>query len=546
MLAPNPVSAETHTELIPPEKLHAHPVNPPSRVAASAIAGLLQSIDEFQQREPCRVREHGPIGHYQVLSGHRRHAACLLLGRDVLCQVVDVDDDEALREVMLGNAERDDLNPIERAELMLTMINNGLERLAVGRMFGLESESGVKNTLRLLALPPSIRSLVESGKLPVRAARALVPYAEAIVLMDGVAKHVAEDNWNVDSLVNDCKYKPNEREYRPMDGSTKYNHGWEYAPAVRKFDFDALTDKQRKDLAIVKLPVGPKGSMVEVAQNVKLFDSLNGIHLKKKSGYGDTKKPKAKAAGTVKLTTAAAAAEAKRKAKEADERLAKRLPIWRRRFMRCILATQTPPGHIAIQATSPFWCAEAGNDLFHWIEAAGETLGIKIASRNTHSTEGISIAISSIENGTPTLVDRLWRVLLWPQKIGWKQGYLPGDKAEFDRVPVLLPQKMVGYMVSTALDEPLRMMVELAEVSIAGGWRDSATEGSPENMLFEELLLMHSLDQLRKQAKVWGVEYFPADKKGFIINTIKAKHSAKKPLAMPECLVEGKSKVKAR
>lgn len=252
-----PVSAETsdgEIVFLPADKLHYHPANPAHRVSPDAIADLAKLIDEFKQREPIRVRAlEDPIGHFQVLSGHRRTAACKQLGIAVKAKIVYADDEEALREVMLGNAERKDLSVIERAELLLTMINHGLERAEAGRMFGLESESGIKNTLRLLKLPESIRKLVQSGDLPARAARVLVPWAEATVILDELAKD--RGSWRWRRLVEDGKLQVTEQDWRPMDGVTKYNPGWEYPMSVRKFDLQAIHEKDRTNLAIVDLPI---------------------------------------------------------------------------------------------------------------------------------------------------------------------------------------------------------------------------------------------------------------------------------------------------
>ncbi len=118
---------------------------------------------------------------------------------------------------MLGNAERQDLSAIERAELLLTMINHGMDRAEAGRMFGLDSESGIKNTLRLLKLPESIRKLVQSGELPARAARVLVPWAEATVILDELAKD--RDSWRYRQLVEDGKFQVLDRDWRPMMAS---------------------------------------------------------------------------------------------------------------------------------------------------------------------------------------------------------------------------------------------------------------------------------------------------------------------------------------
>ncbi len=525
---------------IPVDKLHDHPANPKHRVSDDAIAELEKLIDEFGQREPVRVRAIAdPVGHFEILSGHRRTAACRLLGRDVNCVVVEANDDEALREVMLGNAERKDLNAIERAELLQVMIDEGIDRCEAGRMFGLESESGIKNTLRLLKLPESIRKLVTDGKLPARTARVLVPWAEAHMILDDLAKQITDDEWALSDLITDSKWSPAASEWRPMDGKTKYKQSWEYDEAVRKFDVDALNSIVREQLGIVSLPLGKNGAVIEIAQNVELFDKLNAPHVKKRDMYGNSKQQKIKPAEGEKLTPAQLKAEEKRKAKEADERLEKRLPIWRRRFIRATLVTQVEPGHIVIAASLPWLIAKAGtSDAGQWMLRAARTLGV--ATKKEYTGE-LSHFIASIEKDRCEMVDRLWRVLLWPQSMVWRQGHFEPMNPK-DGLSIDLPQDMAIGREYESIDDELRMMMELASIDPSHGWQQAAIEGTPQRALLKEFLDLHTTAQLASLAREWKLTYFAGDKKSIIADIIMAAHLDKRRLAMPKALQEPASK----
>lgn len=282
--------------------LSDHPANPPERIEAQSILQLVMSIEQFGQREAVRVRLFGTEkstgrNHYQILSGHRRAAACRMANLPVRCEVVDCSDAEALREVLLGNAERKDLDPIQRAELMRSMITAGIDRAEAGQLFGLESESGVKNTLRLLELPASMRSMVSEGLLPARVARYVIPFAAAEVIVDGWAKQLRENDhqrrWAAEkpkdffAIETDGSHNATAR---PTDGKTKYQPSWQHKKTARKFELD---DKTREKLQIVQLPIGVKGKLVEVAQNVTLFDKLNAPFLEADTTYGGGAKKKA-------------------------------------------------------------------------------------------------------------------------------------------------------------------------------------------------------------------------------------------------------------
>jgi ParB/RepB/Spo0J family partition protein len=545
------VSSETMTETIDADKLHDHPINPPSRIQSAHVDELVKSIDEFGQRDPVRVRTiNDPIGHYQILSGHRRVEACRRLDRPVICLVVDADDDEALREVMLGNANREDLNAIERAQLLKQMIDSGFDRAEAGRMFGLTSESGIKNTLRLLKLPKAIRKMVESGEINIKAARSLVPFADATMLLDDLAKQFADDEWALSDFNTQKEWKPDRSEWRPMDGETKYSPSWEYEDAVRKFDVASLHEDDRKNLGIVSLPLGDKGKMIEVAQNVELFDKLNQPHVVKRSGYGSTKSKPMKAADGESLTPAQLKAEAKRKAKEADERLAKRLPIWVRRFARCCMATQTVRDHYAIAGTLPWWLGYAGTyEIDTWLFTAAETLGVTTNARKSGRTDALANMIATMDNmQSSVFTDRLWRILVWPQKIAWRVGHVADQLSAFCQLSIgEPPQKMVGVMEGSDMDEPLAMMMQMCDVSLYGGWIDAANDGTPEGLLFEELLAMHTQPQLVRFAGQLNVKgLFDTDKKSHLIQSILNAHTFASPLRSPDFLTLGVKPTKAK
>jgi ParB/RepB/Spo0J family partition protein len=545
MLAPSPVSAEMITESIDVEKLHDHPANPESRIRDHSVDDLMHSIDEFGQREPVRVRTiNDPIGHYQILSGHRRAEACRRLERPVMCIVVEADDHEALREVMLGNASREDLNIIERAELLQVMIDSGVDRAEAGRLFGLTSDSGIKNTLRMLKLPRSIRKMVESGEIPARAARALVPYAAATLMLDTLAKDLKDDEWSLADFVRETEWRPDRTEYRPMDGKTKYSPSWQHEDAVRGFDLESLNERDRKALAIVSIPVGENGKSIEVAQNVELFDTLNAIYVKKRSGYGGSKEPKLKGTADKPLTPAQLKAEEKRKAKEADERLAKRLPIWRRRFMRCTLATMVEPGHVVILASLPWWIAKTGGESMAWILRAARTLGC--ASPKDYNGS-LTHCIASITDGNVELIDRLWRVLVWPQCGCWPIGSINENDQE---ITADLPTKMVLDQDYESIDDELVMQLELAKLTMAISWNAASGIGLPQRQLFEEFLGLHTTAQLMKLAIDWNLKPFQGDKKAQIITMILNAHlsdsTSSRRLPMPKCLESPKPKAKGK
>lgn len=559
---PVPGSAET---LIKASELYMHPANSLERTKPEAIAELVESIKTYGQRELVRVRPvesierpMKPKSGFEVLSGHRRWQACKQLRRAVRCEIVNYDDQEAMREVMLGNAERRDLDPIERAELMEAMIDEGIPRAEAGKMFGLNSESGIKNSLRLLQLPHPIRQMISDGEIPARAARYLVPYAEATEAMNRLAAEFKKDKWLLKRfLENPQRCKPISMgassqgvDVRPVDGKTKYSPpGYEHKDTPRKFKLDEQT---RADLQIVKLPLGNKGKLIEVAQNVTLFDKLNKPHLKKWNSYGES------SSRSTKQKKESDAAAEKRKAKEADEKLAKRSQIWARRFKLWCLARQTPVGHAAILSTVIWlynyavnWSTKQSLGRQDLIQAAVDSLGGACFDHGDDPLLPGLIACSGdciVKPGSPdvshgyVIIDRVWRVMLWPQFGDWPCGEVY-DQSVDGLLTENLPTRLGFNVDSPHLDEGFEKILQFADVSLSGGWIDLA--GLPaEQSLLSEYLQLHTTKQLEALAQRWKVKYFAGDKAATIRDLIMAAHTEKKPLPIPEVLAPKKGRKK--
>ncbi len=528
---------------IPIAQLSDHPANPKERVKREAIRDLVALIKEFGQREVIRVRKLAERK-YQVLSGHRRSAALRQLKRPARCEVVECSDAEALRDVLLGNAERKGLNPIERAELLERMIDEGIDRAEAGRMLGLESESGVKNTLRLLKLPESMRKLVADGTVPARAARYVVPFAEATVIVDEWAEALAEDSWALRDMIDNPSgffSLDLDNDVRPVDGKTTYRPGYSFKPAKRKFELD---DKTRASLQIVELPLGKDGAMIEVAQNTELFDSLNETHLVKKSAYASST---SQSKSGKPLTGKEAAAEERRKKAEAKKQLAKRSEIWARRFRRSCLARQTPAMHPVILTSLAWWLCQT-RDREVWIEAALETLGITGNPRSFDLLGGmIAASDDTFVNGSDhlgalsntasvphgyTVVDRLWRVLVWNQATCWPCGSIAREMPE--RVTPIPPSDLASSVQWSGNDSDIDTMLKFADCSLSGHWAEIANEG--ESSLVAEYVRFHTNDQLDDLAKQWSVDVSHAKTKRAKVESIVAAHTEKKPLPVPDVL----------
>ena len=140
-----------------------------------ALADLADSIREHGIIQPLTVRKL-QSGYYQIIAGERRWRAARMAGlTQVPAIVIEADDRKAMELAMIENLQREDLNPIEEAEGYQVLMDtyNMTQEEAAGRVG--KSRSAVANALRLLKLTPSVRAMVEDGRLSGGHARTLLP-----------------------------------------------------------------------------------------------------------------------------------------------------------------------------------------------------------------------------------------------------------------------------------------------------------------------------------------------------------------------------------
>ena len=140
----------------------------------AALAELADSIRQHGIIQPLTVRKLAS-GYYQIIAGERRWRAARLAGlSEVPVIVVEADDRKAAELAMIENLQREDLNPMEEAAGFQSLIENyHMTQEEAAQRVG-KSRSAVANALRLLGLTPSVRAMVESGKLSAGHARALL------------------------------------------------------------------------------------------------------------------------------------------------------------------------------------------------------------------------------------------------------------------------------------------------------------------------------------------------------------------------------------
>ncbi|WP_066288585.1 ParB/RepB/Spo0J family partition protein [Arthrobacter sp. B6] len=180
---------------IPVGDIHPNRKQPRSVFDEDDMAELIHSVREIGVLQPIVVRTSTESGRepYELVMGERRWRAVQAAGLETIPAIVrDTTDDDLLRDALLENLHRSQLNPLEEAaayQQLLEDFGTTHEQLAdrIGR-----SRPQVSNTLRLLKLPPLVQRRVAASVLSAGHARALLGLPDAAAMERLAQKIVAE------------------------------------------------------------------------------------------------------------------------------------------------------------------------------------------------------------------------------------------------------------------------------------------------------------------------------------------------------------------
>ena len=178
------------------DSISPNPKQPRTVFNEEAMAELVASIKEIGILQPPVVRQTS-AGRYELIMGERRFRAAKLAGlRSIPVIIRQTPDNELLREALIENIHRSQLNPLEEAAAytqLLQDFNCTHDELAhkLGR-----SRPLISNTMRLLNLPASVQSRVASGVISAGHARALLGLSNEAQI-DQLAKRIVAEGLSV-------------------------------------------------------------------------------------------------------------------------------------------------------------------------------------------------------------------------------------------------------------------------------------------------------------------------------------------------------------
>ena len=156
---------------------------------------LIASIREVGVLQPVVVRPiKGESGKYELIMGERRLRATKALGLATIPAVIkDTQDEHMLRDALLENLHRAQLNPLEEASAYQQLLSDfGITQEELAGRIG-RSRPQISNTLRLLKLPAPVQSKVAAGVLSAGHARAILAAGETEAMVRLADKIVNED-----------------------------------------------------------------------------------------------------------------------------------------------------------------------------------------------------------------------------------------------------------------------------------------------------------------------------------------------------------------
>lgn len=151
-----------------------NPRQPRQNFDLGALDELAASIREVGLLQPVVVRRVMP-GHYELVMGERRWRACQQAGLEHIPAIVrGTPDDDLLRDALMENLHREQLNPLEEAAAYQQLLDDfGATHDELATRIG-RSRPHISNTIRLLQLPPHVQHRVAAGVLSAGHARALL------------------------------------------------------------------------------------------------------------------------------------------------------------------------------------------------------------------------------------------------------------------------------------------------------------------------------------------------------------------------------------
>lgn len=171
--------------------LQPNPLQPRGLISPESLTDLVNSIREQGILEPIVVAK-TPAG-FQIIAGERRWRASRILGLAKVPVIVKETTPQGMLEMsIVENVQREDLNPVERAQAYKRLIDEfGISVTEVAKRVG-KSLPYISNTIRLLTLPDAIKDALAAGVITEGHVRPLISIGDPKLMLQAFKKILVE------------------------------------------------------------------------------------------------------------------------------------------------------------------------------------------------------------------------------------------------------------------------------------------------------------------------------------------------------------------
>jgi len=185
-------SDEGTLKSIPIAQIARNPFQPRTEFNPEELQELQESLKASGLLQPITVRRRPGKDGFELIAGERRLRAASKLGwKEIPAIIKEIDDRTILTLALVENLQRADLNPIEEGEGYHRLSNEfGLTQQQIAETVG-KDRTTIANMLRMLQLPPSVRAMLQEGKLMMGHAKVLLgldDHTKILSLADEIVK----------------------------------------------------------------------------------------------------------------------------------------------------------------------------------------------------------------------------------------------------------------------------------------------------------------------------------------------------------------------
>ncbi|OGH09853.1 MAG: hypothetical protein A2152_01875 [Candidatus Levybacteria bacterium RBG_16_35_6] len=256
--------------------LQANPLQPRGVISPESLQDLVDSIREQGILEPLVIAK-TPAG-YQIIAGERRWRAAKVLGLNKVPVIIKETTPQGMLEMsIVENVQREDLNPIEKAQAYKRLIDEfGLGTNEVARKVG-KSAPTISNTIRLLSLPDAIKDALVASVISEGHVRPLISLGDTKLMLD-LFKKILKESSTVRQTEEFARQVKGEVQQREPRASTDRLHVPELDDMAKKLaekhELDRVTIYQSGTLGRIVMIV--KGNPEKTAEKIKkIYEILN-------------------------------------------------------------------------------------------------------------------------------------------------------------------------------------------------------------------------------------------------------------------------------